>query len=226
MLNKNSFVYSAIINLQQKECVVVGGGRVAERKLKGLIAAGAEVKLIAPECSKQVEELVQKYAFTYVQDVYKKDYVTKAFLVIAATDDKAVNRQICLDAPCLCNNIMEPHLGNFIIPAAFTKGDITVAVATGGVPAFSRLLKERLQVLVTPEVAGFNSFLMSVREQVKAIPSTSAARTNFWRQVLTTEIMEMVATGEVAMAKEKVLDAISSFRAQSQNSTGSSTGEV
>ena len=141
----------------------------------------------------------------------------QAFIVIAATNDVAVNRQITAAAPLLCNNITEPELSNFTVPSSFTQGDITVALATGGMPAFTRMLKKRLQEVITPDIASFNDFLRQQRHIVQQIPSTPAQRTAFWRQILTDDLINLVAAGHAAQAKENILDAISSFRSQSQN---------
>ena len=103
------------------------------------------------------------------------------------------------------------------MPSSFTQGDITVALATGGMPAFTRMLKKRLQEVITPDIASFNDFLRQQRHIVQQIPSTPAQRTALWRQILTDDLINLVAAGHAAQAKENILDAISSFRSQSQN---------
>ena len=101
----------------------------------------------------------------------------------------AVNRQITAAAPLLCNNITEPELSNFTVPSSFTQGDITVALATGGMPAFTRMMKNRLQEVITPDIASFNDFLRQQRHIVQQIPSTPAQLTAFWRQILTDDLI-------------------------------------
>ena len=97
------------------------------------------------------------------------------------------------------------------------KAGFTIALATGGMPAFTRLLKKQLEHILTPELADFNSFLLLQREAVKNIESTPQERTQFWRSVLKQDLLNLVIAGEAAQAKEKVLDAVNSFRTQSQN---------
>ena len=103
------------------------------------------------------------------------------------------------------------------MPSSFSQGDITVALATGGMPAFTRVLKKKLQQVISLDIANFNEFLRQQRLVVQQIPSTPAQRTAFWRQILTEDIINLVAAGHAAQAKENILDAISSFRSQSQN---------
>lgn len=217
MLIKNEFHYPAMLRVAGKRCVIIGGGTVAARKLQALLAAGAEVTVVAPEFSAAVQQ--HSSSATLINDSYKPAYLSKAFVVIAATDNKAINRQICADAPCLVNNITEPELSNFTVPSAIHEGNITVSLATGGMPAFTRLIKKQLSQLVTPVLADFNDFLLVQREVVKQTASTSEERTAFWRSVLTQDLLNLLLAGEAAKAKEKVLDAVNSFRTQPQDSS-------
>lgn len=219
MLIKNSFHYPAMLKLQDKPCVIIGGGSVAARKLGTLAAAGAQVTVIAPAFSEELLHMAEQHPCKLVQAVYEPHYLAEAFVVIAATDSREINRQITAAAPCLCNNITEPELSNFIVPSSFTRGDITVALATGGMPAFTRLLKQHLQQQLTPELADFNAFLQEQRDAVRHIPSTPKERTAFWRGVLDEALLNTVTAGHSSQAKEKILDAVNSFRSQSQNST-------
>lgn len=219
MLNNNCYHYPVMLSLKDKCCVIVGGGMVAARKLQTLIQSGANVKVISPVFCQKLTEIAQNSRCELIQDTYKEVYLKGAFLVIAATNDSLVNKEISMQASCLCNNITQPELSNFTVPSAFTQGDITIALATGGMPAFTRLLKQYLKQFITPDLAEFNSFLLQQRKIVKDIPSTPAERTAFWRQLLQEDLLKLVIAGNTAMAKEKILNAISSFRTQSQNST-------
>ena len=217
MLIENNFHYPVMLKLKGKQCVIIGGGEVAARKLNTLCEAGAKVTIVAPQCCAMLQETAQKYHCQLINDCYKKQYLLHAFIVIAATNDANINRQVTTEAPLLCNNITEPELSNFTVPSSFTQGDITVALATGGMPAFTRILKQKLQQVITPDMAAFNDFLRKQRRVVQQIPSTPAQRTAFWRGLLTKDMINLVAAGHAAQAKENILDAISSFRSQSQN---------
>ncbi len=217
MLIKNNFLYPAMLCLTGKRCIIIGGGAVAARKLTALCQAGACVTAVAPDFCGELLETARLYGCQLVRANYTPKHVERAFVVVAATDDAAVNRQITADAPCLCNNITEPELGNFTVPSSFRRGDITVALATGGMPAFTRRLRELLQRTVTPELADFNDFLRRQRALVRQIPSNPAQRTAFWRRTLNDEILNLVTAGQAELAKEKIVNAISGFRTQSQN---------
>ncbi len=213
------FAYPAMLNLQDKECVIIGGGSVAARKLVSLCAAGARVTVAAPQFSPQLMQAAESKHVKLLAVSYNRELLLNAFLVIAATDNMEVNRQVTADAPFLCNNVTEPELSNFTVPSTIKSGSITVAVATGGVPAYTRLLKTHLSRALPPAFAEFNDFLSGVRLEVKQIPSTPIQRTDFWRRTLTLEILALLQQGSITIAKEKILHAVNSFRAQSQNRT-------
>lgn len=216
---KDKFNYPAMLNLQGKKCVIIGGGSVAARKLATLSKTDAVITVAAPAFSEELLQAAQNCSCTLIRQPYEKSFITDAFLVIAATDSHDINRAITADAPFLCNNITEPELSNFTVPSAIQKGTVTVTVATGGIPAYTRLLKDYLSQKLTPDFADFNTFLFTIRQEVKQIPSTPKQRTMFWRATLTPDIIDLIETGNIADAKEKILDAVNSFRSQSQNST-------
>lgn len=218
MLTKNNFHYPVMLNVTDKRCVIIGGGKVAARKLATLLDAGADVTVVAPDFCDELHALAQTPNCTLIADSYKPEYLQNAFVVIAATSSFAVNREVTAAAPALVNNITEPELSNFTVPSSITEGSITLALATGGMPAFTRLLKTQLAKVVTPELAKFNDFLLEQREAVKRT-GTSEERTAFWRSVLNKDLLNLVMAGETAKAKEKLSDAVNSFRTQSQDST-------
>ena len=130
MLNRTNFHYPAMLRVAGKNCVIIGGGTVAARKLSTLLDAGAKVTVVAPLFCDEVQTLASAHGCTLIKDYYKPEYLQNSFVVIAATDNKAVNRQISEAAPCLVNNITEPELSNFTVPSAISEGDITIALAT------------------------------------------------------------------------------------------------
>lgn len=108
MLNKTNFHYPAMLRVAGKNCVIIGGGTVAARKLAKLLDASANVTVVAPLFCDEVQKLASAQSCTLIKDYYKPEYLQNAFVVIAATDNKAVNRQISEAAPCLVNNITNP----------------------------------------------------------------------------------------------------------------------
>ena len=99
MLIENEFHYPVFLKLKGKKCEIIGGGQVAARKLVTLCEAGANVTVVAPEFCALLKEAAQKHSCQLLEDYYKAEYLQQAFIVIAATNDVAVNRQITAAAP-------------------------------------------------------------------------------------------------------------------------------
>lgn len=218
-MTQAAFNYPVMLRLQGKKCVIIGGGSVAARKLASLGAAGASITVVAPSFSKELLEAANTYPCRLLSLAYSPEQLHKAFLVIAATDSFEVNRAITEAAPCLCNNVTEPELSNFTVPATLTADSITVTIATGGIPGYTRLLKRYLKQKLKPSFSLFNQFLKEQRRLLKETPSTPRERTAFWREVLSDELLHLLEDENIEQAKEQIQYAVDSFRTQSQNST-------
>ncbi len=137
--------YNLSIDIRQRKCVVVGGGKVALRKVRKLCAAGADVVVISPELLPEFHE----DKITIVQEKYKKTVLQGAVLVFAATSDFAVNQQICKDAEELgiwTNSVNGVEYGSFIIPATCTKEFLNIGITTDGkAPSLSKELRKYFQ---------------------------------------------------------------------------------
>lgn len=219
MNSDNDFLYPIMLKLKDKKCVIIGGGSVAARKLQTLCAAKANVTVVAPNFSEELLTIAAQQDCILLQQEYQKELLANAFITIAATNSFELNRAITEAAPCLCNNITEPALSNFTVPSSFNVDGISVTLATGGMPGYTRLLKRFLQSKLKPSFSQFNTFLLEQRQIVKSIASTSEERTAFWRQALNHEILLLLESDNIEQAKEQIQNAVDSFRTQSQNSS-------
>ncbi len=137
--------YNLSIDIRQRKCVVVGGGKVALRKVRKLCAADADVIVVSPELLPEFYE----ENITILQEKYKKTVLQGAVLVFAATSDFSVNQQICKDAEELgiwANFVNGVEYGSFIIPATCKKGNLTIGITTDGkAPSLSKELRKYFQ---------------------------------------------------------------------------------
>jgi len=155
--------YPAFLKLAGRRAVVVGGGRVAERKALALLKADAAVKLISPKLTPRLSRLVGRGRVFHRARRYRKGDVAGAFLVVAATDSGEVNARVARDAPFLCNVVDAPELSNFIVPSVLERGDLLIAVSTAGVsPAFARSIRLELEKFYGPE---FGDYLRKVKTE-------------------------------------------------------------
>ena len=168
------------IDLKGRKGLVIGGGSVAERKVKTLQAYGANLTVVSPELNSPLKELTEAGEVSYINDIYRPAYLKDQFLVICATDDEEVNRLAaghCIERGILVNSVSEPDRCTFFFPALLKKGPLTVAVSTAGSsPALSRRIKEQLDGYFGSEYEEYLSYLGQIRPRIIARVTDKAAR--------------------------------------------------
>jgi precorrin-2 dehydrogenase/sirohydrochlorin ferrochelatase len=147
--------YPALLDLQEKKCTVIGGGAVAERKVRSLLKAGASVFVISPNINKGINELKKNREIIYKKSHYQKRFTKGSFLMVAATDNKSVNSRVSRDAlklGLLVNVVDSAQESNFIVPAVLANQGLIIAISTSGrAPSLSKKIKEDLQKIFMPK---------------------------------------------------------------------------
>lgn len=137
-----------LTGLEQLVAVVVGGGPVGERKVQGLLAAGATVRLISPAATPALQQLAYEGQLTWLDRPYQSGDLAEAMLVFAATNQRQVNAQVAADARALrllCNVADAPTEGNFHVPALHRHPPFTIAVGSGGLsPKATKALRDQI----------------------------------------------------------------------------------
>jgi precorrin-2 dehydrogenase/sirohydrochlorin ferrochelatase len=193
--------YPVLLDLAGRSCLVVGGGRVALGKVRGLLAADALVTVVAPAV---IEELASLDGVTIERRPYEAGEVAGHRLVIAATDEPAVNHQVFLDgeaAGVWVNSADDPANCAFTLPAVVRRGPITVAVSTGGhSPALSSWLRDQFAAELGPEYEILLQLLAERREALRSegIPTEGLS----WKNALDSGMLDLVREGRVAEARE------------------------
>jgi len=147
---------------------------VAARKVAGLLAAGARVTVISPELSTEVESRAAERQITVLRRAYEPGDLSGAFLVIAATDDPPANAAVWEEARqlgCLINAVDDPAHSNFILPAVVRRGEVNLAISTGGAsPTLARRLREQLETQVGPEYGDLAGLMAELRPEIMPPP--------------------------------------------------------
>lgn len=212
------------LNIREGDCLVVGGGTTAARKVELLLRANAKVTVVAPQLSPQLDQLANDGRITHRADHFAPTDLQHCRLVIAATNDKAVNEQVSTLAQAQAipvNVVDQPQLCSFIMPSIIDRSPIQIAVSTGGAsPVLARLLRARLETMVPATYGKLANFVASFRDKVKQRFSFNERR-QFWEIVLQGPIAEMFLSGHTRAATTALEDLIEKKAASEQK-----TGEV
>lgn len=176
---------------------------MAARKVQGLLAADAQVKVISPALIPELEALVRTETISYIQRDYQDGDLEGAFLVIAATDDLSVNHAVWVEAQersCLINVVDDPEHSTFIMPAILHRGKMSVAISTGGSsPALARRLRERLEEIIEPEYGLLTEILAELRSDLKASFPPGKERQKAALRIVDSDILQIIQTqGKIA----------------------------
>jgi precorrin-2 dehydrogenase/sirohydrochlorin ferrochelatase len=141
--------YPINLNIQDRHCLVVGGGGVGTRKVESLLECGAQVTVVSPEVSDRLAELSDSGQITLALRKFKDSDLENVFLVIGATNDESLNRRIHKSAEhrgLLCNIADRPDICNFILPSVVRRGALTISISTSGrSPAMAKRLRKELE---------------------------------------------------------------------------------
>lgn len=164
--------YPVCLDISGRNCLVVGGGGVGTRKVKGLLESGANVTVVSLDITQTITTWAAENKIRLFKRGYKANDLEDHFMVIGATDNEVLNRQIYTDAEkrnMLCNIADRPQACNFILPAVICRGNLSIAVSTSGKsPAFARFLRLKLEKEYGMEYAGLLDLMGTIRQKLLA----------------------------------------------------------
>ena len=191
--------YPINLKIENEKCFVIGGGKVAYRKILGLLEAGAKVEVISPEVCKEVEELFKSGKINLLREKYSPEKISDGLILIAATSDEKINQLAVEDAKK--KNILVNSAnggGNFNVPSKIQRDDFLLTISTGGnSPAFSKFVREILEKEFDENFAEGLKIISKRRDEIKKFLPDVEARKNFWREILTPEVWENLKRGEL-----------------------------
>ncbi len=204
--------YPVNLVVSGRRCVVVGAGRIAARKVDGLLAAGADVHVVAPHLGDQVRERLDDGRITAVERAFEPEDLDGAWLATTATDEASVNHAVfeAGDARGVwVNSADDPDNCSFTLMSVIRRGDLVVTVGTGGrSPALATWLKERITAEIGPEYETLVELLSDARDAMQADGrSTEEAD---WKRALDSGMLDLIRAGRVDDAKELLRSCLSS----------------
>mgnify|MGYP000863428212 CR=1 FL=1 len=212
--------YPVNMKLGGRRCAIVGGGHIALRRAKALVAAGAIVTVIAPQALPEIVDLSREGVIRWIAEPFTASHIVGMFLVVCATDDEAVNRAAAWSSKAtgaLVNMVAPPtELSDFTVPAQAGHGQLLLTVSTAGAsPELSRVLCRELVDNFVEVYGTWLDRLAPLRQEAQKKFSGSEVREIFWRSALDDEVMALVRQRQYDEAEARVKDAIARFRPQS-----------
>lgn len=214
-------MYPVNLLLDDKDCLVLGGGAVACQKVGGLLAGRARVTIVAPTACPELKDLAAAGTIRWLKRPYEFGDEAGYLLIICASSDHKANKacaKAALDRGQLVNVCDEPALSNWAAPSVVRRGDLLYTIATNGKsPALSRWLRRQLEEDITPAYGQWLDRLASIRTTVREALPDSHARQEFWRTALTDEIMEDAIGGQMAAAEDALRQRLAQWPARKED---------
>jgi siroheme synthase-like protein len=214
--------YPVYLNLEGKRVVVIGGGEVAERKAESLLDAGASVTVISPDVTPRLASLATAKRIELKRRRYVRGDCAGAALILSATDDPEVSRAVWEEARAAeipVNTADQPALCDFIMPAVVRRGDLTIAISTGGTsPALAARLKEELSRIFGPEYELLLELLAEVRPEIQQRIQDERARKALHYRILDSEVIVLLQRNDSDGAARRLREIIEDFACQEKTS--------
>lgn len=192
-------------NLRGARCVLVGAGEVAARKLRLLLSSGAAVEVIAPAACVEIKTLAKAGEISLVSRRYRAGDLDEAVLVVAATNDPAVNKQVAeqaRDQHTPINVVDNPELSTVIFPSIVDRSPVQIAIGTNGTaPVLARMLRTQLESLFPVGVGKLAQLAGRARHTVKQTISSETGRKAFWEKIFNGQVAELVYKGQERAAE-------------------------
>ncbi|WP_026677679.1 NAD(P)-binding protein [Fictibacillus gelatini] len=208
--------YPAMLDLKGKKVVIVGGGVIAERKIKGLLHSGAEITVISPSITEQVKEWVSSGKLSWENKRFDQKDCREAFLIIAATNNAGVNLRVYESAQNhqLINLVDRPDLSNFIVPSTLRRGKLSISVSTSGAsPGLAKQMIETLSCIFDESYEEYMEFLDECRKHVKREIKDQHVRKKLLKELLHPRFLEMTRQGLYEEREEQFTKLIEKGRA-------------
>ncbi len=200
------------LKVRERPCLVVGGGKVAARKVALLLRAGARVTVVSPQCCADVASMSADANLTCVERNFQAGDISGMVLAIAATDDEAVNRKVselARQQGIPVNVVDNPGLCSFIVPSIIDRSPVQVAVSTGGSsPVLARLLRARLESFIPSAYGRLARLVDEYRQRVKQRFPVAGQRRYFWESILQGRVAELLFAGQEDQARAALQEAI------------------
>lgn len=201
--------YPVFLDITDKRCLVVGGGKVAERKVTMLLQFNAHVIVVAPVMTRALLKLGEEGKIQYFQRIYAAKDLDNTALVFACTDNSAINNKIKKGAAqknIPVNVADSPDVCDFIVPSIIKKGDLTIAISTSGeLPLLSKKLRQKIEEVVTDDYLEYLHIMRDLRRHLIKTVKETRKRGMIMNKIGKIDTQEVIAIGLAKLIKRALL---------------------
>lgn len=194
--------YPVNLDIRNRKCLVVGGGAVGTRKVMTLLDCGAKVTVVSTDVAEKLQELSDNDIIKLKKRPFQISDLDEMFLVMGATDNQEINREIYSEAErlgILCNIADRPEDCNFILPAIVNRGDLIIAISTSGKsPAFAKKMRKDLEKEFGTEYAEFLKLMGEIRNKLLSEDHEPEAHKHLFEQLIKRDLVKMIKDRDIA----------------------------
>lgn len=206
--------YPIFVELRERRCAVIGGGVVAERKVKSLVKVGANVTVISPAVTERLASWAEKKKIRYIARKYRQGDLRRFDIAFVATCDSRANAAVLQEGRkrhVWVNVVDDPGHCDFISPSVLRRGELVVAVATGGAsPALARAIRRELEDYFSEDYTVLAHIASEVRRELRTRSRNGSAKA--WQQALNGELHQLITQGKEEEAKAYLLKRLETGR--------------
>ncbi|VAX22023.1 Precorrin-2 oxidase @ Sirohydrochlorin ferrochelatase activity of CysG [hydrothermal vent metagenome] len=207
-----SSFYPIFLDIKGKKCLVVGGGSVAERKVKSLLKFAAKVTVVAPQVSPEIENLAVNQNLTIVKARFEPSHMENAVLAIGSANSKEVNQTVYNEAEKLkipVNIVDQPELCTFMVPSLVRRGDLSIAISTSGKsPAVAKTVRKLLEAEFGNEWGEYLEIMGEARKIAFKTEPEQKKREEMFNEIVKANLLEMIREGNSDGARRKAMEII------------------
>ncbi len=208
--------YPAMINIENKNCLVIGGGKVALRKIKSLLDYNVNITVISPKLCSELEDILSQNKINWLKKSYNTIDIKDSNFIFVATNDKSVNKMVYKDAKkknILVNVVDNSDLCDFIIPSKVKRGDLTISISTNGKsPALAKKIREELEERFGDSYKTFVNLLGEVRELASERIKDIKTREALYKNLVYSDYIEQLNNDDKNQVKKRMIELLETYK--------------
>ncbi|MCX5780100.1 MAG: bifunctional precorrin-2 dehydrogenase/sirohydrochlorin ferrochelatase [Firmicutes bacterium] len=206
-------LYPIYLNLAGRNCLVVGGGKVAERKAATLLEYGAHIRLVSPSVTSSISDWAAQNLIELRARMFKPEDLEGVFLVFIATDDPEINNAItmlCQEKAILVNAVDDPPNCDFYVPSILRRNSLCVAISTEGKsPLLAAKLRRELEEYIPEEYGEWVEILGELRTQIKETDLNIGERKAIFEGLVNSNLLDLLIEGRKEQIEERIKQCMS-----------------